>query len=196
MTSNRLAIGALLLPLLAACGGETATSLPSGPIVLDQSSDGGTSYTVIGCPNCYDAVAETFTVGAGGLLSRLVVHQVLRDSSSAGTDPLVVEVRRVAGGIPDQAPEALCARVEVPDAEIPRTAMRGALDLDLASFKILVTPGEMLCFVLRSSGSEVGFASSDSDVYPGGQEVKGGGSPTSWDAVARDLGFETYVQTP
>jgi hypothetical protein len=169
----------------------TPTPTPCTPAV-DQVGPGGTFGRVFGCQGCYRDVGQTVTVGLGGTLERF---DVLSIELQAGADPLVLEVRGVAGGLPDESPAALLGTTSVPAAALPTSL--GTVSFDLSGLAIPVSVGQSVAFVLRASGNEMGIQTSGADNYAGGQGVQFDLMTQSWSTILdRDLGFEVRVCTP
>jgi hypothetical protein len=170
----------------------TATPTPCTP-TLDQSGAGGSFGRTFGSPGGYRDVAQTVTIGLAGTLERVAVFNVLL---LGGLEPLVLEVRDLVGDFPDETPGALLGTTSVPNASLSPTY--ATVSFDLSALGIAVTPGQMLAFVLRSNGNEMGIQTSGGDNYAGGQAVQFTPTPTpTWETILDyDFGFEVHVCVP
>ena len=142
-------------------------------------------------------VAQTFTVGRTGVLTRV---EVLLFSFPGIVDDLVVDVRPTDGnGAPVEgngSPPVL-ASVTVAPAAIPTTTAFVAFDL--SAFNVAVTAGDVLAIVLRSgSGGSTtyGRQGGADDPYAGGAGFfRNSSATTAWlEMVDTDWGFRTFVE--
>lgn len=154
--------------------------------------------------------AQTFTVGLGGRLDRVDL-QVFRDPAAPAQVPLRVEIRSTSSGVPapDDAP-LLASGVLAPESvpiknnAVPQPVVLTAVDLSASN--LVVSPGDVLAIVLRSSAPSgtLGYGWQFQPVAGGGY-----GAGISFERVrpvdgdtfrARhpetDLGFQTYVTVP
>ena len=144
--------------------------------------------------------AQTFTVGAGGILTS--IHVFLRNATfgNPGADAdLLFDVRKTTGtGAPEEsnsAPEVL-GSLAVSAFALP-TAAHAFHIFDLSAFNISVDVGDELAFVLRGDYSLPikAFGSS----YAGGERyLRNLGTITSWvsaGAGSQDAGFRTFVDS-
>lgn len=171
---------------------------------LDQqfevnSNDGSSSTSSIRNQTSLEsAAAQTFTVGADGILQCVEVY-VARISSLGG--PLILEIQSVTAGVPDG--NVLASVSRAPDT-IPYFQPT-FVAFDLTAANLGVTTGDVLAIVLRADLLPI----NDSQWYD--WEGENGGNATyaggQWFArvdfgawtnygSSRDFGFRTYVGAP
>lgn len=139
--------------------------------------------------------AQTFTVGITGTLTRVDV-----DISRGSTADLLFDIRPTVAGVPVESDGITLAAVTVPASNIPTT--RGFFSVDINSFGVSVTAGEILAIVLRSDLDQVldyTWYGHTIDGYALGHHFfrhpPGWPRPTWWSDVAgSDLGFKTFVE--
>ncbi|MGZ6268032.1 MAG: hypothetical protein ACXWNR_05670 [Candidatus Limnocylindrales bacterium] len=169
-----LAAGMLLVALLP--GAAMGSPLPPG--ALDQSNDPapGAAHT-IGTPG---SIAQTFTVGKTGLLTRIQLYV-------NGTGPMTVSVNPTSGGLPTGAPLA--------SSTSGFTSFEGWLDFPFAS-PVSVTAGVKYAIVFNTGTLAAAWGSLDT--YSGGQALIFTSSWVSfqdWQATSTfyDFAFKTFV---
>jgi hypothetical protein len=186
---------------LLLCGVHHAGAVP----VLDQSFDPQNPLFLLGTASEGNS-AQTFTVGIEGILSRV---DVLVEKNGPFPE-LRLDVRPTMDGLPIEDDNAVLASVTVPLEAIP--SPRAFLSFDVSSFRVLVSPGELLAIVLTGNARWYGvapgigtpglvevLAEPADDPYPRGAayfrrppeaptfDLPGGGR------LVADLGFRTYV---
>src|SRR5260221_244361 len=127
-----------------------ASSALAAPI-LDQSfvpvfGESGSSNT--GVISTADQ-AQTFTVGATGVLSKVDVF--ISKGSPPGKN-LLFDVRPTVGGVPVESDTMVLAVASVPGPSVPATPV--FFEFDISSFNVPVTSGEVLAIVLRSDNPD------------------------------------------
>jgi hypothetical protein len=179
------------------CWGTTARAT----VVLDQSYIPAPQFTGVTGFDDGDYVAQTFTVGVGGVLDHVDV--LMRQSPGAGN--LTLDIRPTSNGVPVEN-DALALFVgQINGALIPVFPPNNTfawVTLDVSSANIIVTPGEQLAITARTAaGQSFGWAVSGVPVYAGGDAyVRPLGF--SWELTGEpsnvdyDYGFKTYVNTP
>jgi hypothetical protein len=186
-----------------------APTLASASVVLDQSYDGGpvVSYGGFLSKNSID-IAQTFTVGLGGQLTR-VEFSIGRSANT--TAPLLVDIRTVdANGVPQTANAPVLASGTVDPADVgvvSPTLVTAPLDttkfsfvgVDLSSANLLVSPGQVLSINLRSDDTVGGYywAFTAPDPYAGGHGYfRFRNNPDqTFQRGGADQFFKTYVDT-
>jgi hypothetical protein len=151
-------------------------------------------------------IAQTFTVGIGGILSGVDVAV-----ARTGSDPvqnLIVEIRSTSGGVPGAAVGTVLASAALTPAAIPDfggTTTSGPYDLnafafihvDLSGASLLVAPGDVLALTLRSEALPGGYAWAFTfgDPYAGGHGFYRANNPGTGDFIigGADQMFRTYV---
>ena len=184
--------------LLVAIGAfaTTANGLYAAPI-LDQSflPGGGGRAIINSRPVDW---AQTFTVGVGGVLDSVDV-QIFRASTT--TADLLFDIRSTTAGVPNESNVATLASVAVPAAGVPTVAT--FFNIDVSSFNIAVSPGDVLAIALRSTTVTPADYSwrlqSTGTTYGSGQayfRIPDVGI-TTWTVsnANQDLGFRTFVET-
>lgn len=190
------------------------TSSP-GDVLLAQSTGGGggnldqqnTNVTRSGESFDYAMnrwVAQTFTAGVSGPLSRVDVLMVCAFCSALGTPPPIkVSIRATSGGLPTGA-----------DLAVTQFTMTGIDGLQYWNSAIFSTPanvtaGTQYAIVVRSSGvygttgkniawsSSTTSANLGADVYAGGALLDSPNNGSSWtvpyNPPSSDAGFKTYI---
>lgn len=152
--------------------------------ILDQSA-GADSAKDFGGANI-TGVAQTFTVGIEGILSRVDLL-LLRYRSEL--EPVHIEIRR---NLTDLTDASLLARVSLDPTVVPPYPGGGWLSIDFSPFGLQVTPGEQLALVIRYPiptlyvwGVTVG------DIYAGGHSYFF--MNDQWNLGGGDQHFRTYV---
>jgi hypothetical protein len=154
--------------------------------------------------------AQTFTVGLGGRLDRLDL-QVFRAQTEPLLVPLRVEIRGTSGGVPlpDDAPvlaSAALAPESVPYWNNGVSQPVVLTPVDLSASNLVVSPGDVLAIVLRSSAPAGSLAYAwQFQPTPGGGYAAGtpfsrerpvDGETFRAEHAQTDRGFQTYVTVP
>ena len=188
------AISLATLILLAAA----APAWSSG--VLDQAFEvdtnvGGSGYApLVNEPGHDFKAAQTFTVGAGGVLTDV---EVLVAGAYGAAEPLVLEIQSTTAGVPDGT---VLATASLARAVVPNAA--AYTNFDVSGAGLSVTAGELLAIVLRTDPVPAGSGASyvwEGEVdalalYLGG-EALGTMNAIPWSdpGFSADFGFRTYV---
>jgi hypothetical protein len=169
-----------------------ALTASAASAVLDQSSPTGQNTTFVGTAigNTPGDRAHTFTVGLGGWLTEIEVYVSQNTSGS----PLLLDVRPTdANGRPLASNESILASAS--NASVLGTPSFASFDISAAN--LIVSPGDRLAIVLRSSLAEYVWYGQVSNPYGGGSGFyRSGFSSVSWsDSVnpSFDVAFRTYV---
>jgi hypothetical protein len=190
-----LAITSAALVLIA------PTQVRSAPI-LDQELDPSSPNLVsnVGNSNVVDW-AQTFTVGQTGQLTSI---EVWVNRETVVTQPMLFDVRTTTLGSPTLADSGanILAAVQIPASSVstPRDVGAGSfVSVDLSSFSLSVTTGEILAIVLRSDdpggefGSTYGWVGLGPGTYSGGTRfLRFESGP--WELGAEDFAFRTFVE--
>jgi hypothetical protein len=196
-----------LLVVLAICA---ATVAPAADPSQDQSFD---AYSVLGQSGVSVSgfligggadLAQTFTVGASGNLTRIDLQI---NGRSGVTQPILVDIRATVGGLPSDGNSIVLATATVPANLVPTTVGASAT-VDFSATPIAVQAGEVLAIVLRTSEtvgiySWNGASASDgsgAQLYAAGAGLFRNTSNTTWRSVvgptaSGDFGFRTFVET-
>jgi K319-like protein len=195
----RLCVASALVASVFIVGTWAAT----GDVVVDQeflapSPENGLEVTA------NQSVAQTFTVGVTGLLSRVDVAQFVHHQGIA-TGDVIIEVRSTdPEGRPSNADGSILGAVRLHPADIP-TSFNTPITIDLGRFGIQVTEGIVLALVARrpddAPEGRYGWwgmydhpCCSLVDPYPGGHSYSYSvGYSFPWNLWAVDLGFRTVV---
>jgi hypothetical protein len=160
---------------------------------LDQQNDVSPSATADTATPFGQEIAQTFTVGRAGTLTRIDA-QLVRIFGTEGS--AIFTLYNTTGGVPN---EVLGIRSLNWDA-IPSTGF-GYQSFDVSSLAIPVTVGQVLAFGIKSSG-EAGYglrSSFDQNTYSAGESKFRALSvpPGPWVSFSpsHDYGFKTYVLT-
>jgi hypothetical protein len=197
-----------LLTALAAPGDARAAALLD--VSVEISTNTGPNGNLFSIARGEYAWAQTFTVGRAGALTSVAL-QVARESGLV-TQPLLLDIRPTAGGVPLASEAAALVTASVPPNTFPLHAGVPAAftSIPLGGGGIPVTPGTVLALVLRSNEPNISFdrgyawASSPQaqDVYPAGDAFVREPGSSSFLAMAanpltvRDHGFRTFVEVP
>ena len=141
-----------------------------------------------------DSRAQTFTVGLGGILDHVEVYIFNQAVPPNTPQDLIFELRGTVGGVPD--PNTLYATITLPEASVP-TAL-GWFSIDVSSFQIAVTPGQVLAIVLAQAPGDMhtDYSWVGDNGYTGGTSYsKFADAGDDWIEPGGDLGFKTYVST-
>lgn len=151
-------------------------------------------------------IAQTFTVGVGGLLASVDV--AIARTSSDPVQPLTVEIRSTTAGAPNASSGSVLASVSIAASAVPDfggTTTMGPYDLsqfaflsvDLGSAGLLVSPGDVLALTFRSEAlpGGYGWAFSGPNPYAGGHGYFRANNPGMDPFVigGADQFFRTYV---
>jgi hypothetical protein len=152
----------------------------------------------------YPALAQTFTVGLSGFLSRIDLGVArLNDFDYAD---LTIEISRTTNGVPD-INEPLATRV-IPAEQVPLvdgTALLKPLfdvSADVLNDRIAVAPGDVLAVWIKSQTYDgVGYAwrtTYNGGTYPGGTSYayRYSGDLINLGYNFEDFEFRTFVSTP
>lgn len=187
----------LLVPLTLVL----AAPLEARADALDQESALGEGEVGSIDVNEFFSRAQTFTVGATGVLTR--VRLSLGKASTIPGDALRFDVRPTTeSGAPVAADEAALGLVVVPAEDVPDSpGITPNFDIDFRSQQILVTEGEVLAIVARSSvpfdaGRSLAIIASVGGSYAGGDAWFGFPDWSLQDLGGTDWIFETYVPEP
>lgn len=161
--------------------------------ILDQTPNsaqpGGGGNT--GCLGqyCYE-VAQTFTVGVGGMLSWIDLYL----TSYPGSDARVIaEVRRTAQGAPGTGLDSVLANVTLEKSSLPPDW--GWTRLDFTPAHLFAQPGDVLAIVLR--GGHYGFLLSGRiESYARGEFFDRWSTSGPWTSSSPfdvDLAFRTWM---
>ena len=141
-------------------------------------------------------LAQTFTVGITGILTSV---EVLIRRESGITEDLLFDIRTIAGGVPTEADAGanVLANTSLSAAGIPLASE--FVSVDLSSFGLAVTAGEVLSIVLQSDGANPAYlwSGTAADGYAGGGTFRRFLSiPATWGTTgaASDLAFRTFVE--
>jgi hypothetical protein len=158
--------------------------------VLDQQND--VSAAIADSASSAQEIAQTFTVGVNGTLSRI---EVLLARFSFTADNAILTVYSSAGGVPD----ASLGSAMVSAGAVSTTAPT-FVSFDLSALAVAVSVEDVLAFSIHSAGSPFLLPFSDSSTYAGGSPWRRTLSvpPGPWQAIAppRDYGFRVYVDVP
>lgn len=185
------------------------TSVASGAPILDQSHGalppGGHAGFIA---DFGIDIAQTFTVGIGGLLTS--VDLAVAKTGSDPVQPLNVEIRSTTAGVPNAAIGSVLASASIGPAGIPSiggTTTSGPYDfsqyafvnVNLAGAGLIVAPGTVLALTLRSEALPGGYAWALGGAYAAGQGYFRSNNPGTGVfniGGASDQFFRTYVQVP
>jgi hypothetical protein len=193
------------LTLAALCCVATARLAVAGE-QLDQSyapASGpigefyGTTY--------YPAMAQTFTVGLSGYLSRIDLG--VAQTNDFEVADLTIEISRTTDGVPD-INEQLAARV-IPAEQVPvvdgTAFLKPLFDVsaDFLDDRIAVAPGDVLAIWVKSqTNNSPGYGwrtTYDGETYPGGTSYAykyRGDLINLGDNNFQDFEFRTFISTP
>jgi hypothetical protein len=174
---------AVLLSIAAAASAAAET--------LDQQNDATGSGTSDTASPFGQEIAQTFTVGITGTLTRIET-QINTIFGSGGT--VILTVFNTSGGVPNAS---LGSASKAWDA-IPSGGF-AFQSFDVSSFAIPVHAGDVMAFGIKSSG-ETGFglrSTFNMSTYAGGEaKFRAYGTPPGpWQSFSfsHDYGFKTYV---
>jgi hypothetical protein len=159
--------------------------------VLDQQNDVSPSAVADSTSGGFQEIAQTFTVGVTGTLSRIEVQINWPGFGSPGD--AILNVYHTSDGVPNDR----VGGCSIPSSGIPSTGF-GFQSFDVSSFAIPVSAGEVLAFGITSSENTYIFVRStfDHSTYAGGESFHRALRPTGpWGnfTPTHDNGFKTYV---
>ena len=172
--------------------------------ILDQSFDPtfGLKFAFGNGTGRFPENAQTFTVGIAGVLSKVNVK--LENVFGPGALDVSLRVMPTIGGIPVEDDAAALATATIPTSSIDGL---GFVEVDLTSFGVLVSPGDVLAIAL-STDPVPGFEDFPTYFWQSGDGTYQRGEPflrdtqnfPTWTAVGPlgsnvDLGFQTFVDT-
>lgn len=192
---NRLKQSGLAVVLALSLSAAVANAVP----VLDQEYDpiGGVGILVGQLVDNTQSVAQTFTVGLGGLLSRVDL-MLSRGNTATGT--FTVSILSTTGGVPVGSGNVLFSQT-FPVTALPdfNTGIPTFMPVNVSS-AIVVSPGAVLAVAVTYGGSGPGngvlwLSRFNNNAYPNGAGYTGDGDlSTSWSLIPDDLGFRTFVE--
>ena len=154
---------------VVAAGLVSTAKFAEAALILDQSQGTTLPPPAFGGPirNDFIDIAQTFTVGLGGILGRVEVA-LSRLVDTAG--PLNVEIRSTIAGLPDPLSASVVAEGVLTAADVPNGPQFAFVGVDLLSENFVVAPGDVLAIVLRSDTTAGGYfwAFTPGDPYAGG----------------------------
>jgi hypothetical protein len=174
-----------------------ASTVVAAAQVLDQSyqpSIPSSSGGFVAGANTNSALAQTFTVGVAGTLTRFDTYI----SNVGGGLPAHWDIRPTIGGVPVQSDVASLAS----GSFLSSAAHNNFFTIELGSSSIPVLPGDELAIVFRTPiGFSIGWWGEYQDPYTRGTSYVGTpgtptANPTVWSTsflTDSDLGFRTYV---
>ena len=144
--------------------------------------------------------AQTFTVGISGILARIDVL-VREDSTSTGN--LLFDIRTTSGGIPAASDTGILASVLLPHGTVPTDPLTMTYtSIDISSFGLSVTEGEVLAIVLRTDAGGRYLWKDGAPVYSRGEPFFRQPNVSlnwqSWSSAGLniDFAFQTFVDVP
>lgn len=192
---NRLKQSGLAVLLALSLSAAVAHAVP----VLDQVYDpiGGVGQLVGQLVDNTRSVAQTFTVGLGGLLSQV---DLMLASGNTSTGTFTVSILSTTGGVPVGSGNVLFSQ------PFPVTALPD-FNFGIPTFMpfnvspaIVVSPGTVLAVTVTYAGGGPGnnvlwLSRFNNNAYPNGAGYAGDGDlSTSWSLIPDDLGFRTFVE--
>jgi hypothetical protein len=177
-----------------------SASVSNATPMLDQVSD-ATGGTFSAAVESLQSIAQTFTVGIGGVLSQV---DLMLDRRIEATGTFTVSILSTTAGVPVGNGSTLLSRTfPVTDIVAIGPFSFTFMPFDVASAGILVSPGDVLAVAVTHSGSFPDWVQWDSrlDAYPRGTGYAGDGDlSTTWSSPVlgpgTDFGFRTFVDTP
>jgi hypothetical protein len=169
-------------------------------LVLDQfNTPTNTGEAIIvGNPSPTDE-AQTITVGVTGTLARI---DLLVREDTTSTANLLFDIRATNGGVPVADNTGVLASVVVPHGTVPIDPLTMTYtSIDISSFGVPVTDGEMLAIVLRTDTGGRYLWKNGNPVYTRGESFFRfpNVSPDwrTWSSAGNnfDFAFRTYVDT-
>ena len=170
--------------------------------ILDQVSFENPHTPAVASTLNYRDIAQTFTVGISGTLTRVDIP--ILKSPSLTTDP-IFDIRRTVGGIPVEDDNDILASITVPNESMSSDLPRVFFPIE--DLNVLVNSGDVLAMVLRipdepTTNGEVSWSVVFEDQYSRGNRFirDEAWTDTPWsngwsnDTIAdHDLVFRTFV---
>jgi hypothetical protein len=188
----------MLKRILVAAVLATASFIGNAAPVLDQSYDPFAAPTgVLGGFNLYSsqALSQTFTVGTSGQLTSVDV--MIRRALAVGSTTLFLDVRNTTvGGLPvsNDSGSGVLASVSFPSDSL--SFNYAFFSVDLSSFNLDVTAGDLLAIALRTPDQTaiVQWAGElNPSFYVGGSAYFRSSPVWQEFSFQADLGFRTFV---
>jgi len=191
MVFRLAALAVLAVILVDAWGTGSLTEARAGTIeVLDVQLTGPRTgnYGFDGARS----IAQTFTVGVTGTLSRIEISAAEQGDPWNDGD-LVISVYDTVNSTPSSS----LVDVVIPESTFPGFGQFVWVDCDVSSSTIPVTSGEQLAIVATSSDARH-YAWASTRDGPGGAQHRGSFTGNAWEPVTPDLDmlFRTYVVVP
>ena len=163
---------------------------------LDQNfvtTDNPTNNTGLGL--AVNGLSQTFTVGLSGILDS-VSFNILKDTGTTGD--VIIDIRNLTGGAPDQASGSALASVTISNSDINTLGFPFTFSnivADFSSANIAVSTGDILAFALLSPSGDDFFVQTDFiNGYTGGSRFSQVNDGNPWfENADADLTFSTYV---
>ena len=166
----------------------------AGVLTLDQSYDAVANGSNGGINvSSTQTLAQTFTVGIGGLLAQVDLQARL--GLSGASDDLVLTILGTSGGIPDLG--NVLGSVSISPGSVPPFSPFNSVfvNVDVSGLGISVTNGDVLALELSyptGTGNYVWLEGNDT--YTGGDQYFRSAPGTSWSNQFSDAGFQTWVE--
>lgn len=137
------------------------------------------------------AITQTFTVGISGTLTRVDITEIRHHRCTATAD-LLFQLVTTAGGVPTTI---VLANMSVPASSVPPlNGPLGVVSIDIASFGVEVSVGDVLAIVLSTAAPGGGCTFAWNGDIPG---TYGPGSTFLFGSDnLRDMAFRTWVEPP
>jgi hypothetical protein len=155
--------------------------------VLDQKNVFESS--IADSPSDAQEFAQTFTVGVGGVLSRIEVFLTKTNPQNN----VILSVYNTSGGVPN----SVVATKSLSPAAVP--SLQSFVSFDVSSFQVAVSSNDVLAFALKKDGFDGGpyiMPFSTTNTYAAGSSYRRTLSvpPGPWTIQDnRDYAFKTYV---
>ncbi|HEX6961299.1 MAG TPA: PEP-CTERM sorting domain-containing protein, partial [Lacipirellula sp.] len=144
-------------------------------------------------------IAQTFTSGAAGLLSRIDLQLYRYPEASA---PPTVQIRSTTGGVPDAGPDAVLFETTVDVSSLPFAPgfdeYVEPTSFDVSSAGIMVDSGDVLAISFQ--GGSFGYpdwtlwsGNYGTDTYDAGSRFHRTSSSQPWNPAGDELSFRTWV---
>jgi hypothetical protein len=178
-----------------------ASSVVVAAPVLDQSfqPSPGSQLLISSGTSSNQAMAQTFTVGVAGTLTRFDAY--IEDAGAVL--PVLWEIRPTVGGVPVQSDTSSLASGTFLSSAAPQNQF-SFYTINLGSSPISVLPGEVLAIVFRTpmgyNGVSISWQGEIPNPYAAGSAFVGIPAPgdgTAWSTsflTGYDMGFRTYVE--
>jgi hypothetical protein len=167
-----------------------ATTASAGTLDQQQTTFGAFSS---GGVNSSQSLAQTFTAGITG---RLDQADLVLSTFSSPTDPVTIEIRNAAGGLPGNT---VLASTSIPISAIPADPNPAFVSATFGSPAAVVsgTQYALVAWSTNAAGSPGwSYQPNPANPYPAGRGLNSQASPpgNDWDAPAGDdFAFKTYV---